>query len=76
MPAGCNYQLSMKGGIFMCPEENNTTNENCCIANVLEVIVKLQERSEKFECLGEGCDRPFLGPTPTTVCFNTRPVTY
>lgn len=61
----------------MCPEENNTSrnNENCCIANVLEQIVRLQNRSEKIDCFDEGCDRPFLGPTPTTICFNTRPIT-
>lgn len=58
----------------MC-SDTNTNNENCCLANILEVIVKLQERSEKFDCLGDGCDRPFLGPTPTTVCYNTRPIT-
>lgn len=78
MPTKCNYQLFMKGGIFMCPENNNTnTNrENCCLADILEVIVKLQDRSEKFDCLGDGCDRPYLGPTPSTVCYNTRPVTF
>lgn len=60
----------------MCSERNNnTTNENCCIANVLEQIVRLQNRSEKMDCFDSGCDRPFLGPTPTTVCFNTRPIT-
>ena len=53
----------------------STTNENCCIANVLEQIVRLQNRSEKLDCFDEGCDRPFLGPTPTTICFNTRPIT-
>lgn len=64
----------------MCHNNDNnntvTTNENCCLANVLELIVKLQDRSDKFDCLGEGCDRPFLGPTLTTVCYNTRPVTF
>ena len=63
----------------MCSErdDNNTvtTNQNCCIANVLEQIVRLQNRSEKIDCFDEGCDRPFLGPTPTTICFNTRPIT-
>ena len=58
----------------MCEKDNNT-NQNCCIANVLEQIVRLQNRSEKLECFDEGCDRPFLGPTPTTICFNTRPIT-
>lgn len=60
----------------MCPEDNKKNNENCCLANILEIIVKLQDRSEKFDCLGDGCDRPFLGPTPSTVCYNTRPVTF
>ncbi len=57
----------------MCPEENKQNNE-CCLGTILKVIVTLQNRSEKFDCLAEGCDRPFLGPTPTTVCFNTRPI--
>lgn len=60
----------------MCPETNNTNNENCCLANILELIVKLQNRTEKFDCLGDGCDRPFLGPTPSTICYNTRPVNF
>ena len=61
----------------MCTDNNNiVNNEQCCLANILEVIVKLQDRSEKFDCLGDGCDRPFLGPTPSTVCYNTRPVTF
>ena len=57
----------------MCPDDNINQNE-CCIANVLEIIVKLQNRSGKFDCLGEGCDRPFLGPVPTNTCYNTRPI--
>ena len=59
----------------MCQDENRRDNNNCCISNILEVIVTLQNRSDKFDCLAEGCDRPFLGPTPTTICFNTRPIT-
>ena len=58
----------------MCPEENNKTNDQCCLATILNVIVTLQNRSDKFDCLAEGCDRPFLGPIPTTICFNTRPI--
>jgi len=57
----------------MCPD-NTIENNNCCIANILEVIVKLQNRSDKVDCLGDGCDRPYLGPTPTNVCYNTRPI--
>lgn len=58
----------------MCKDENTDRNEECCIANILKVIVTLQNRSDKFDCLAEGCDRPFLGPIPTTICFNTRPI--
>ena len=57
----------------MRPDVEDERNE-CCIANILEVIVRLQNRSDKFDCLGEGCDRPYLGPTPSTICYNTRPI--
>ena len=57
----------------MRPENDEERNE-CCISDILNVIVKLQNRSEKFDCLGDGCDRPYLGPTPSTVCYNTRPI--
>ena len=57
----------------MCPDNNINENE-CCIANLLDMIVKLQNRSEKFDCFGDGCDRPFLGPIPSNVCYNTRPI--
>ena len=57
----------------MCPDENIENNE-CCISNILEIIVKLQNRSDKFDCFGDGCDRPYLGPTPSTICYNTRPI--
>ncbi len=56
----------------MC--QDNIENNNCCIADILEVIVKLQNHSDKFDCFGDGCDRPYLGPTPSTICYNTRPI--
>lgn len=56
----------------MC--QDNIENNNCCIADILEIIVKLQNRSDKFDCFGDGCDRPYLGPTPSTICYNTRPI--
>lgn len=53
----------------------NNRNENCgCIGEVLSLIVKLQDCSETMDCVNGGCDKPFLGPTPSLVCFNTRPV--
>ena len=57
----------------MCPDQTTETNK-CCISDILSVIVRLQNRSDKFDCLGEGCDRPYLGQTPTNVCYNTRPI--
>ena len=57
----------------MC-QDNNQENNTCCISNILEIIVKLQNRSDNIGCFGEGCDRPYLGPTPTTTCYNTRPI--
>ena len=53
---------------------NQDNNSKCCIADILEVIVKLQNCSESIECGKDGCDRPFLGPIPTSTCYNTRPV--
>ena len=52
----------------------NSRDNGCCISNILEIIVKLQNCSESFECGKDGCDRPFLGPIPTTACYNTRPI--
>lgn len=57
--------------------ENNTRSENCgCIKEVLSLIVKLQDCTNDCELANNGCDKPFLGPTPTLVCFNTRPVQF
>ena len=54
---------------------NTERHDNCgCIGDVLSLIVKLQDCSENCELPTGGCDRPFLGPTPSVVCFNTRPV--
>ena len=57
----------------MCSNDNENTN-TCCIADILRVITKLQNHSERFDCLSDGCDRPFLGPTPPNTCYNTRPI--
>ncbi len=57
-------------------DQTPSTTNNCCIGDILETIIKLQNRSEKFDCFNEGCDKPFLGPTPSTICYNTRPVNF
>ena len=28
----------------------------------------------KLVCEVGGCDKPYLGPTPNLVCYNTRPI--
>ena len=55
----------------MCNNENNTC-ENC-IADILKVILILQESVCKNDCCLETCDRGFLGQA-TNMFFNTRPV--
>ena len=50
--------------------ENSGTN----IRETLNLILTLQKNTCcENEC--EGCTRPFLGPTLTTICYNTRPIT-
>ncbi len=57
----------------MCCQNENQSN--CCIADILKVIMRLQNRGTGDEKC-EGCDKPFLGPTPTFCVYNTRPVTF
>ena len=50
-------------------------NNSCssCIFEILKKILILQRQdfdNDNFV----GCDKPFLGPTPTNVCYNTRPI--
>ena len=59
----------------MC-NNDMTSNTNCaCLANILQVILKLQCKGEKAPEFN-GCDKPFLGPCPSVTCFNTRPVNF
>lgn|SRR5574344_2683618 len=50
-------------------------NENKCIAEILEVILMLQQNAD---CCGDACldtcDRGFLGCGATCISCNTRPV--
>ena len=51
-----------------CNNENNSS-----IANVLESIIRLQQRSD--ECDDDlSCTKPFLGPSLNLICLNTRPL--
>ncbi len=47
---------------------------NNCILNLLKVIDLLQKNSTTGCSLELGCDRPYLGPSSTMICYNTRPI--
>lgn len=56
-----------------CKEEKE--REDCgCIGEVLRRILALQRQNFDNEVF-TGCDKPFLGPVCTSICFNTRPIT-
>lgn len=60
----------------MCCENNERENTtSCCLHDLLEDILRLQNRDEEPHCKG-GCDKPFLGPTPRCSCYNTRPLSF
>ena len=50
--------------------------ENCCFSKLLKVIDILQKNSCGELCSDESCTIPFLGGSPTFICYNTRPVTF
>ena len=52
----------------------NTSKNTSCLAEILEVILCLQQNKNE-SCVDNSCSRPFLGPTANIVCFNTRPIT-
>lgn len=57
----------------MCEE---TRRNDCdCLRDLINTIIRLQTFDDVC-CDGFGCDKPFLGPTPTFVCYNTRPVNF
>lgn len=53
-----------------------SSNENCCFSKMLKVIDILQKNASGEPCNDESCTRPFLGGSPTILCFNTRPVSF
>jgi hypothetical protein len=55
----------------MCGKNNDCT---CSFTKTLELILMLQQQGEDCE-VDNGCSRPFLGPTPSGICLNTRPIT-
>lgn len=57
---------------------NNTErSNNCCdncIAEILKVILILQQSVTQSDSCLETCDRGFLGQQCCPVCYNTRPI--
>lgn len=53
----------------------NCDNGSCmsCIFDILKKILLLQKQDFDDNCY-VGCDKPFLGPTATSICYNTRPI--
>ena len=54
-------------------------NEKCnscnnCIADILKVIIILQEGANQFDSCLETCDRGFLGQQCCPTNYNTRPI--
>ena len=54
----------------MCNNKNECEN---CIAEILKVILILQQNACPESCL-DSCDRPMLGGGPNCLVCNTRPV--
>lgn len=51
--------------------DNNTCNS--CISDIINRILILQKQN--FGCDNyAGCDKPFLGPSISCICYNTRPI--
>jgi len=46
-----------------------------CIADILKVILILQQGANQFDPCLETCDRGFLGQQCCPACYNTRPIT-
>ena len=48
-------------------------DDKSCLTSILETILCLQNSKDE-SCVVLGCDKPYLGPTPNLVCYNTRPI--
>ena len=52
----------------MCESQN-------CLKDLLETIICLQNTKDT-DCEVTGCDKPYLGPTQSLICYNTRPINF
>ena len=48
---------------------------NSCIKNLLKLILVLQNNSINVSCGSNDCCKPFLGPSLSIDCYNTRVIT-
>ena len=48
---------------------------NSCIRNLLKLILVLQNNSINISCGSNDCCKPFLGPSMSFDCYNTRVIT-
>ena len=64
--------VNIKGVDYMCNNNNNNTCESC-IADILKVILLLQQNVCGGDTCLQTCDRGFLGQNATSF-FNTRPI--
>lgn len=62
-----------KGVDYMCNNNIDTNNCENCIADILKVILLLQQSVCQNDTCLQTCDRGFLGQSCTTFC-NTRPI--
>ncbi len=56
----------------MCCNDEEKSRGNC-LTDILDTILCLQEKKDSV-CDDFGCDKPFLGPSPNFICYNTRPI--
>lgn len=50
-----------------------SNNQNNCLSDILETILILQQQDQSCD-IDNSCSKPFLGPSSSLICFNTRPI--
>ena len=55
-------------------QERNNCPSNNCMADILKVILILQQSSTSNDSCLDTCDRGFLGQQCCPICYNTRPI--
>ena len=70
----CYNEKIKKGWIEMNDNQEKKCCPNNCMADILKVILILQESAENNDSCLETCNRGFLGQQYCSVCYNTRPI--